>query len=140
MREPSPRSMNLGVPPTPRKARTGELTPPGMCCWALAKRASEREVFIGRSSKYDAGFIGDNAVQKTIENHFLNGAVDIAEQTVLELEIRLRAGEQILHEIAETGAAIHELDHALGHGAEQEAAEEHALGERGGELEVVDEF
>ena len=30
MREPSPRAMNSGVPPTPRKARTGELTPPGM--------------------------------------------------------------------------------------------------------------
>src|SRR5690606_17028506 len=36
--------MNRGVPPTLRKARTGELTPPGMCCWALAKRVSERDM------------------------------------------------------------------------------------------------
>ena len=27
---------NSGVPPTLRKARTGELTPPGMWVWALA--------------------------------------------------------------------------------------------------------
>src|SRR3954465_6180431 len=28
--EPSPRATKYGVPPTDRKARTGELTPPGM--------------------------------------------------------------------------------------------------------------
>src|SRR5512137_2436355 len=32
--------MNLGVPPTARKARTGELTPPGMTPWARAKSCS----------------------------------------------------------------------------------------------------
>src|SRR6186713_975866 len=32
-----------GAPPTERKARTGELTPPGMSCWARAKRDSEAE-------------------------------------------------------------------------------------------------
>ena len=35
-----------GVPPTPRKARTGELTPPGMMAWARAKADSERVVFM----------------------------------------------------------------------------------------------
>jgi hypothetical protein len=30
-----------GAPPTERKARTGELTPPGMSWRARAKRASE---------------------------------------------------------------------------------------------------
>src|SRR5690606_11975899 len=29
--------MKTGVPPTARKARTGELTPPGMNCWAFSK-------------------------------------------------------------------------------------------------------
>ena len=29
IREPSPRSTTNGSPPTPPKARTGELTPPG---------------------------------------------------------------------------------------------------------------
>ena len=43
-REPSPRAMNRGVPPTPRKARTGELTPPGVTFWARAKSCSEREL------------------------------------------------------------------------------------------------
>ena len=42
-REPSPRAMNLGVPPTPRNARTGEFTPPGVTFWARAKSCSERD-------------------------------------------------------------------------------------------------
>jgi hypothetical protein len=33
--------MNGGVPPTALKARTGELTPPGMSFLAFAKAASE---------------------------------------------------------------------------------------------------
>ena len=32
-----------GVPPTERKARTGEFTPPGIICWARAKSSSETE-------------------------------------------------------------------------------------------------
>src|SRR5438105_3862699 len=41
MREPWAMSMKSGPPPTPRKARTGEFTPPGMTSWARWKRASE---------------------------------------------------------------------------------------------------
>src|SRR5471030_1106618 len=37
---PCARSMNRGVPPTERNARTGEFTPPGMVFWARSKRAS----------------------------------------------------------------------------------------------------
>src|SRR5574340_337630 len=40
-REPSPRTMKGGSPPTARKARTGELTPPGMT--ASARFCSWRE-------------------------------------------------------------------------------------------------
>jgi len=38
--------MKRGVPPTPLKARTGELTPPGKRVLALAKSFSERSVFM----------------------------------------------------------------------------------------------
>src|SRR5260370_20677669 len=38
---PSARATKNGVPPTPRNARTGLLTPPGMRRWARSKRASE---------------------------------------------------------------------------------------------------
>src|SRR5260370_17944486 len=38
---PSARAPKNGVPPTPRNARTGLLTPPGMRRWARSKRASE---------------------------------------------------------------------------------------------------
>ena len=34
--------MKRGVPPTARKARTGEFTPPGMTRWARSNRAAER--------------------------------------------------------------------------------------------------
>src|SRR5437899_6630917 len=33
--------MKSGVPPTARKARTGELTPPGITFWARAKSSSD---------------------------------------------------------------------------------------------------
>src|SRR4051812_35499504 len=36
--------MKRGVPPTERKARTGELTPPGVVSWARANRVSLLEV------------------------------------------------------------------------------------------------
>src|SRR4051794_18779721 len=41
MWQPSASLMNSGVPPTALNARTGELTPPGMTCRALAKAGSE---------------------------------------------------------------------------------------------------
>ena len=41
MRHPSPSFMKTGVPPTPLNDRTGELTPPGISCFARAKAASE---------------------------------------------------------------------------------------------------
>src|SRR5260370_26718425 len=41
MREPWPCSMNGGVPPTARNARTGEFTPPGMISCARWKSASD---------------------------------------------------------------------------------------------------
>ena len=40
--------MKGGVPPTLRKARTGELTPPGISFCARAKSASDRVRFISR--------------------------------------------------------------------------------------------
>src|SRR5215831_11744262 len=42
MRLPSPRSMKGGTPPTARKARTGEFTPPGMI---LRERSNNRSFF-----------------------------------------------------------------------------------------------
>src|SRR5579864_5424894 len=48
MREPSPRTMNGGSPPTARKARTGEFTPPGI-------KASARFCNLRDSSKERMG-------------------------------------------------------------------------------------
>src|SRR5882672_2222312 len=51
MRLPSPRSMNGGVPPTARNARTGELTPPGMILCERSNRSSFFEVMDGEQSR-----------------------------------------------------------------------------------------
>jgi hypothetical protein len=40
--------MKRGDPPTERKARTGEFTPPGMTALAFWKSLVERVVFMGR--------------------------------------------------------------------------------------------
>src|SRR5512134_1072447 len=44
---PFARSMNSGVPPTDRKARTGEFTPPGIRVFASANSLLEVFVFSG---------------------------------------------------------------------------------------------
>src|SRR5918995_5442728 len=44
MREPSPRSMNSGSPPTDRNARTGLLTPPGISPTARSISLAERSM------------------------------------------------------------------------------------------------
>src|SRR5881397_1475559 len=42
---PSARWMKRGVPPTARKARTGEFTPPGISARARSNRTALRSVF-----------------------------------------------------------------------------------------------
>src|SRR5215471_2078486 len=49
MRLPSPRSMKGGTPPTARKARTGEFTPPGMI---LRERSNNRSFFEAMCSEH----------------------------------------------------------------------------------------
>src|SRR5580693_4824477 len=41
---PSPLATNTGSTPTERHARTGELTPPGMTCFARSKICAERDM------------------------------------------------------------------------------------------------
>src|ERR1700733_8221316 len=136
MREPSPDSIKSGVPPTPRKALTGELTPPGITFWARANKASDLGLFINRPGsgssarglRNHANFRNDT-IEEELHDDFVDAAVEAAQEAVSEAEIGLRAGEQILHKIAEALAALHEMDHALGHRAEREIAQEDALGE-----------
>src|SRR5262245_22926969 len=49
--EPLPRSMNKGLPPPARNARTGEFTPPGMTCCALLKSSSDSDIKTANSRK-----------------------------------------------------------------------------------------
>src|SRR5687767_5191457 len=52
IRAPSPLAATIGSPPTPRKARTGELTPPG-------KRSRERDMMSFESSEASAAIAAD---------------------------------------------------------------------------------
>src|SRR6185503_4926900 len=52
---PLPRVKKRGVPPTARKARTGEFTPPGVTFWARSKSSTFR-VIEERSETRSSGF------------------------------------------------------------------------------------
>src|SRR6266699_2484165 len=58
--------MKRGCPPTLRKARTGELTPPGMISTARRKRDSDLEMFI-RPSMLAVSAAVTTAFQKRVE-------------------------------------------------------------------------
>ena len=54
-----PRAKKTGSPPTPRKARTGEFTPPGMCSLARSNSSCERprrDAVIGYSFAFAFAF------------------------------------------------------------------------------------
>src|SRR4051812_29662578 len=55
---PSACLMNGGVPPTALKARTGELTPPGITFFALANAASELAIDLA-ASDWESGMMVD---------------------------------------------------------------------------------
>src|SRR5436190_13574698 len=109
MREPWPRSMNLGTPPTPRKARTGELTPPGITFWARANQASDRSDFMESFLRGDARVARDHMLQEELHRDFLQRSVDVFLEAVTQAQVRLRTGKQILHQVTEAWAPPHEF-------------------------------
>ena len=82
----------------------------------------------------------NHAFQEKLHEYFLQRAVQILHQALAQAQVRLRAGEQILHQIAEARAALHELHHPMRDAAKQESAEEYAPGERRGIFQIVREF
>src|ERR1019366_8204738 len=118
MREPWPLAMNGGVPPTPRKARTGELTPPGISFCARAKRLSDLRVVLANV------FTGDEFVEEEVHHKLRNCAIQVLQQPALQTQIRLGSRKQILHQVAESRTAADKLDHPRRYRAEQERAQE----------------
>src|ERR1700687_4583010 len=102
--------MKGGVPPTLRKARTGEFTPPGINFWARANKASDRERFMAAWKLLSLA--RNQLLKKDIHHHLLQGAVEVLEYPPLKAEIRLGAGQQVLNESAEARTAPDETDHA----------------------------
>src|SRR5947209_8917012 len=123
--------MKGGVPPTLRNARTGELTPPGISVCARAKSASD----LARSIP-DRFLTRDHSMQEEVHDNFIQGAVEIAQQASFQPEVRLGAGEQVLHQRIEPCATPDERDHLVRNRAEQKPAHKDALGETGTELQV----
>jgi len=75
-------------------------------------------------------------MQTDVHRHFQQAAVEIVQEAPFQAEIGLRSREQILHDAGEPRAAARELHHARRHTAEQEASEEHALGQPRAELQI----
>jgi hypothetical protein len=61
--EPFALSMNRGVPPTDRNARTGEFTPPGIIVFARANSLPE-VVVVSRGTFASASFAGWDSWQE----------------------------------------------------------------------------
>src|SRR5437762_8770108 len=104
MVDPSARAMKRGVPPTARKARTGELTPPGMTFWARAKSdsllmrlsvnmaRSRRLAFLG--SAFGAGlalFTGRQRPEEAIGNDVAHARSEAGVERLVE------EGERLAH-------------------------------------------
>ena len=96
MCEPSPRAMNGGLPPTLRKARTGELTPPGMSLLRAAEEFFGSEWFMDLFGKiivprlawlpaYPA-LRGTSAAEAQAHADVVQAAVQIAQQPALQAE------------------------------------------------------
>ena len=134
MCEPSPRAINGGDPPTPRKARTGELTPPGMSFCALWKSFSEDRVLHARTRpgtrRCRLAFMAISSrlpFRFSISRRFKPRYDWVPANRSCMMPANLRA-------------AARELHHARGHAAEQKPAEEHALGEPRAEFQIAGEI
>src|ERR1041385_9070248 len=121
--------MNSGLPPTLRKARTGEFTPPGMSVCARRNRSSDLDRFML------TGLARHHVTKPEAHAELVEAAVQIPHQPLLESQIRLLPGKQVLHDSGKPRTAAGELHHPRGHAAQQEAAEEDPLGKPGTALE-----
>src|SRR3954451_11676671 len=52
----------------------------------------------------------------------MEGSVDVPQQARFELQIRLRTGEEVLHDLAKLRTPPHEVDHAAGDRTEEHSA------------------
>src|SRR5260370_5274252 len=134
--EPCPRAMKTGCPPTLRKARTGEFTPPGIFSTARRNNSSDFVWVISMSKRRPLSGLGNYAAEAETHRDLVQAPVEIAQQAALESQVGLLAGEQILHHVGEARTAARELHHSLRHGAEHKASHEHSLGEPRAEFQV----
>ena len=72
-------------------------------------------------------------------NKFANGDAQMAPEATFEAAVILSAAEEIAHELAEDGAAVHELDHVGGDGSAEERAAIEAAHDTSGEFEFAGE-
>src|SRR5271165_2012577 len=79
----------------------------------------------------------NQSAESQIADDLYQTAVQVTEEPFLEPDIRLRAGEKILHNVAEPGAEARELYHAAGYRAPQERAVEDAVRQAGSEFQVA---
>src|SRR5450755_2624669 len=138
IREPCPRAIKGGVPPTPRNARTGEFTPPGINFCDSANNPSDLDRFISISVYRNA--LRHHFAQKEIPCHLLQRAVQVLKQPFTQALVRLRSGENVLHDKSKPLTAPHETDHSLRNGLKQEAPGENVFGQHGSVFQIAREI
>ena len=125
MWDPSPRAMNGGVPPTPRKARTGEFTPPGISFWALGNAASDRDaVHIGSRPDLIAG---DQPFDETLMTLPGECHLNFLKAGFSNSRYGCVPANRSPDEQAEPGAASNEIHRAGRNRAEEESPRRNAL-------------
>src|SRR5439155_9607431 len=85
---------------------------------------------------YENLFPRNHSPHKPVHQHFRHGPVEILEQPLLQANIGLRSGEQVLHQFAEKRTAPHEMDHSRRHSVEEESSQEDTLRYRSAEFEI----
>src|SRR5512140_724598 len=93
--EPDPRSITTGVMPTERKARTGELTPPGMACCARRKMSSDLLCGLTLAPFPCYGRAPAKRMREAVERILRCRGGNAIDQPLPQVEVSLRAGEQV---------------------------------------------
>src|SRR5581483_1506509 len=87
-----------------------------------------------------SGFAENQLPEQKTHQDFVQGGVDVAEQTIFQAKVRLSSGEQILHNGAELRTPLHEIDHAAGDCAEEHCSAEQPFGKAGSVGQVESEI
>src|SRR6476620_4396124 len=114
---------------------SSSFTPARSPAWIASTRLMSR--MVSRNSSFRSGH---NPTEITRHQHIATRAIQRLHQPGLQVEVTLRAREQILHDVGERGTSPHELDHARWHVAIKELPQIEPVRQTGREFHFTDEL